>query len=113
MTRDLLSSGAFFLGSWTPSWTPALDRAPSSHRSTNDRCKPLYSVLPVEPQHPAAAPIPASSPQPIWSGVPARPKCASPKAGPPSTDPTKLSLAGTDRQFTRAEITDIFNHADW
>ena len=35
------------------------------------------------------------------------------KAAPPSTDPTKHSLAGTDRTFTRAEITDIFGPADW
>ena len=44
---------------------------------------------------------------------PGTPQVPPGKAGPPSTDPTKLSLAGTDRQFTRAEITDIFNHADW
>ncbi|HWA28348.1 MAG TPA: c-type cytochrome [Lacunisphaera sp.] len=35
------------------------------------------------------------------------------KAGAPSTDPTKYALPGTDRTFTRAEITDIFATADW
>lgn len=35
------------------------------------------------------------------------------KAGPPSADPAKYGLAGTDRQFTRAEITNIFGPADY
>ena len=35
------------------------------------------------------------------------------KAAAPSTDPTKYRVPGTDREFTRAEITNIFAPADW
>lgn len=35
------------------------------------------------------------------------------KAGPPSPNPEKLSLPGTDRTFTRAEITNPFGTVDW
>ncbi len=35
------------------------------------------------------------------------------KAAPPSTDPVKYGLPGTERRFTRAEITAIFAPADY
>jgi cytochrome c553 len=35
------------------------------------------------------------------------------KAGTPSTDPTQYGLAGTERKFTRAQITNIFAPADF
>jgi cytochrome c553 len=35
------------------------------------------------------------------------------KAGPLSTDPTTYGLPGTDRKFTRAEITNLFGPADY
>jgi len=35
------------------------------------------------------------------------------KAAPPSTDPVKYRLPGTDRAFTRVEILDIFAPADY
>ncbi len=35
------------------------------------------------------------------------------KAGPPSPNPEKLGLPGTDRTFTRAEITNPFSTVDW
>lgn len=35
------------------------------------------------------------------------------KAGPPSPDPVKYGLPGTDRTFTRAEILEIFRPADY
>lgn len=47
-------------------------------------------------------PIPAD-----WKPAPPAPPAA------PSSDPTRYTLPGTDRTFTRAEITDIFAPADF
>lgn len=44
---------------------------------------------------------------------PGTPQAGPGKAAAPSTDPVKYGLTGTDRKFTRAEITDIFGPADF
>jgi cytochrome c553 len=52
-----------------------------------------------------AIPIPPPTPPP--GTAPATP------AAPPAADPTRRSLPGSDRTFTRAQISDAFGPADW
>lgn len=67
----------------------------------------------------AASTLIAAEPPPPWAygfkepPPPGTAQVPPGKAGPPSTDPVKHGLPGTDRAFTRAEITDIFAPADY
>lgn len=66
-----------------------------------------------------ATSLSATEPPPPWAyGFKAPPgpgtaQVAPGRAGPPSTDPHKYGLPGTDRTFTRAEIADIHGPADY
>src|SRR5688572_11915592 len=57
-----------------------------------------------------AIPIP---PAPAAATTPTVPPGATPAPAPPPADPTIRSLPGTDRTFTRAQISDAFGPADW
>jgi cytochrome c553 len=65
------------------------------------------------------APAAAEEVPPPWAygfkepPAPGAAQVAPGKAGPSSTDPRKYGLAGTTREFTRAEIANIFGPADY
>ena len=74
---------------------------------------PLLAVAIMEAQY--AQPTPPGQPAwayaiPIPPPAPARPPGGAPA---PAADPTLRSLTGTDRTFTRAQISDAFGPADW
>lgn len=66
-----------------------------------------------------ATTLAAAEPPPPWAygfkqpPAPDTPQVAPGKAGPPSPDPVRYGVPGTDRTFTRAEITNIFAPADY
>jgi len=76
---------------------------------------PFVAVAVVSAQY--AQPTPAG--QPAWAYAipipPATPAAgaAAPAPTPAAADPTIRSLPGTDRTFTRAQISDAFGPADW
>lgn len=55
--------------------------------------------------------------QPAWAYAipipPPTPPAGTPAPAPAAADPTIRSLPGTDRTFTRAQISDAFGPADW
>ena len=67
----------------------------------------------------AFATLAAAEPPPPWAygfkepPPPGTQQVSPGKAAPPSTDPVKYGLTGTDRRFTRAEILTIFSPADY
>src|SRR4051794_9627577 len=67
----------------------------------------------------ALATLTAAEPPPPWAygfkepPLPGTLQAPPGKAPPPSADPVKYGLPGTDRRFTRAEITAIFSPADY
>jgi len=76
---------------------------------------PFVAVAVVSAQY--AQPTPAGQPAwayaiPIPPATPA-PGAAAPAPTPAAADPTIRSLPGTDRTFTRAQISDAFGPADW
>ena len=65
MTRVPLSSGAFFLGSWTASWAPASDHPPAS--ASSSQIDPDPCTLPRTPR------TSTPPPKPAWALRPSRP----------------------------------------
>lgn len=77
------------------------------HRATAAACLLIAtSLIAAEPPPPWAYGF-KQPPPPGTAQVPPG------KAAPPSTDPTRHGLPGTDRTFTRAEILEIFAPADY
>jgi cytochrome c553 len=74
---------------------------------------PVVAVAVLEAQY--AQPTPPG--QPAWAYAipipPPAPPAGTAKPTPPPADTTKRSLPGTDRTFTRAEISNGFGPADW
>src|SRR4051812_42590656 len=67
----------------------------------------------------SALTVTAAEPPPAWAYgfketvAPAPAKAAPGRGSPPPADPAKYGLSGTDRKFTRAEITAIYGPADF
>jgi cytochrome c553 len=74
---------------------------------------PVVAVAVLEAQY--AQPTPPG--QPAWAYAipipPPAPPAGTAKPTPPPADTTKRSLPGSDRTFTRAEISNGFGPADW